>query len=153
MTTSDPIQTRTNPNILSAAHSLLVVDDDPLTCSRVKAYFEREGYCVRVAANGDEMWDSLRQHPTDVVLLDIGLPGISGIEVARRIRAEVASPPPLIAITGYGQPRDIEASLQAGFHDHLTKPVDVDKLVALLDHLLGSLPAPPASPPRATPGG
>ena len=115
MTTSDPIQTRTNPNILSAAHSLLVVDDDPLTCTRVKAYFEREGYCVRVAANGDEMWDSLRQHPTDVVLLDIGLPGRDGLELARELRAQGID---VIALTigepDFDSPRHaIEAAYQA----------------------------------------
>ena len=57
----------------------------------------------------------------------------------------MANPPPLIAITRYGQERDREASFQAGFYEHMTKPVDIDKLVALLDRLL-------AGPPQAEPG-
>ena len=136
-----------------AGKRVLVVDDNRDAAETMAMLLDALGYVASMAHDGLAGIEAVKAGAPDLVLLDIGLPGISGIEVARRIRAEVASPPPLIAITGYGQPRDIEASLQAGFHDHLTKPVDVDKLVALLDHLLGSLPAPPASPPRATPGG
>ena len=62
----------------------------------------------------------------------------------------MANPPPLIAITGYGQERDREASFQAGFYEHMTKPVDIDKLVALLDRLLGGRHRPsPGTDPDA----
>ena len=72
------------------------------------------------------------------MLLDIGLPDLSGHEVARRLRAEMINPPPLIAITGYGQASDRDTSLEAGFRAHLTKPVDVDRLTVLLERLLES---------------
>lgn len=138
MTTSDPIKTRTNPNILSATHSLLVVDDDPLTCTRVKAYFEREGYCVRVAANGDEMWDCLRQHLTDVVLLDIGLPGRDGLELARELRAHNASIG-LILVTGRNDDIDKIVGLESGADDYVTKPFNARELLARVKIVLRRL--------------
>jgi len=70
-----------------------------------------------------------------VVLLDIGLPGIDGHEVARRLRADLIDPPALIAITGYGQPSDRDTSFEAGFVAHLTKPVDIERLTAALDQI------------------
>jgi CheY-like chemotaxis protein len=61
---------------------------------------------------------------------------MSGLEVARRARAEIEHPPPLIAVTGYGQERDRQLSFDAGFFAHLTKPVDVSQLEDLLKRLL-----------------
>ena len=116
---------------------VLVVDDNHDSAETMAMLLDVLGYAASMAYDGLAAVQAVKADAPDLVLLDIGLPGISGLEVARRIRAEVAMPPPLIAITGYGQEHDREASLQAGFHDHLTKPVDIDKLVALLDHLLG----------------
>ena len=117
---------------MSATHSLLVVDDDPLTCTRVKAYFEREGYCVRVAANGDEMWDSLRQHPTDVVLLDIGLPDMDGYEVARRLTLLGQRGLSIVAVTGYDSDEALRRSGTAGLDDHIVKPCRDEQLAMVL---------------------
>ena len=64
---------------MTAPHTLLTVDDDPLTCAKVKAYFENQGYVVHAASNGVEMWQLLEKHPVDVVLLDVGLPGQDGL--------------------------------------------------------------------------
>ena len=101
------------------------------------------GYAASMAHDGLAGVEAIKAGAPDLVLLDIGLLGISGIEVARRVRVEVAHPPPLVAITGYGQERDRdrdrdrEASFHAGFYEHMTKPVDIDKMVALRDRLLG----------------
>jgi CheY-like chemotaxis protein len=70
-----------------------------------------------------------------VALIDIGLPGLDGYEVARKLRAELGPEqkrPKLIALTGYGQPGDRQRALDAGFDAHLVKPVDYDDLAHLL---------------------
>ena len=135
-----------------AGKRVLVVDDNRDAAETMAMLLDALGYVPSMAHDGLAGIEAVKAGAPDLVLLDIGLPGISGIEVARRIRTEVKNPPPLIAITGYGQPRDVEASFQAGFYDHLTKPVDVDKLVVLLDRLLGNASGSPASSPQAEPG-
>ena len=135
-----------------AGKRVLVVDDNRDAAETMAMLLDALGYVPSIAHDGLAGVEAVKSGAPDLVLLDIGLPGISGIEVARRIRTEVKNPPPLIAITGYGQPGDLAASFQAGFYDHLTKPVDVDKLVALLDRLLGSGPDSPAGSPPAEPG-
>ena len=70
----------------------------------------------------------------DVILLDIGMPGMSGYEVARRLRERASGPHPLIvAITGWGTPDERERAAQAGFDLHLVKPVDDDQLLQALE--------------------
>ena len=96
---------------------------------------EAIGYEASLAHDGNQALESIKMHSPDVVLLDIGLPGLSGIEVARRVKTEILKQPALIAVTGYGQERDREASYDAGFIAHLTKPVDIDKLTALLQRV------------------
>jgi CheY-like chemotaxis protein len=68
----------------------------------------------------------------DVVLLDIGLPGMDGYEVCRRLRRLAAAQPFVVALTGYGQDEDRRRAVEAGFDDHAVKPVDLGKLTALL---------------------
>lgn len=133
-----PTVIRITPNILSSSPSLLVVDDDPLTCTRVKAYFEQEGYAVRVAGNGDEMWDRLRQQPADVVLLDIGLPGRDGLELARELRAHNASIG-LILVTGRNDDIDKIVGLESGADDYVTKPFNARELLARVKIVLRRL--------------
>ena len=118
---------------------VLVVDDNRDAAETMAMLLDALGYADSMAHDGLAGVKAIKAGAPDLVLLDIGLPGISGIEVARKIRAEMVNPSPLIAIAGYGQERDRdrEASFQAGFYEHMTKPVDIDKLVALLDRLLG----------------
>lgn len=114
---------------------ILVVDDNQDAAETMHMLLEAFGYDASLAHDGEEALESIKAHAPDVVLLDIGLPGLSGIEVARRVKTEVLKQPALIAVTGYGQERDREASYDAGFIAHLTKPVDVDKLSSLLQRL------------------
>ncbi len=123
-----------------AGKRVLVVDDNRDAAETMAMLLDALGYVPSMAYDGLAGVEAIKAEAPDLVLLDIGLPGISGIDVARKIRAEMANPPPLIAITGYGQESDREASLQAGFYDHMVKPVDIDKLVVLLDRLLGNPP-------------
>ena len=123
-----------------AGKRVLMVDDNRDAAETTAMLLDALGYASSMAHDGLAGVEAIKADAPDLVLLDIGLPGISGIKVAQKIRAEMANPPPLIAITGYGQERDREASFEAGFYEHLTKPVDVDKLVALLERLLGHPP-------------
>jgi two-component system CheB/CheR fusion protein len=85
------------------------------------------GYEVHEAHDGESGIELVQRLQPDVVLLDIGLPDVDGYEVARRLRSTSACPR-LIAITGYGRPKDRERAISAGFDLHLTKPVDYDDL-------------------------
>jgi CheY-like chemotaxis protein len=69
----------------------------------------------------------------DIALVDVGLPGIDGYEVARRVRAQVGAGVRLVALTGYGLPEDHRRSQEAGFDAHLVKPVDPARLAALIE--------------------
>ncbi|QGW80682.1 PAS domain-containing hybrid sensor histidine kinase/response regulator [Variovorax paradoxus] len=117
---------------------VLVVDDNVDAAETMALLLEALGYKSSVAHGGLSAIEAVKAQDPDVVLLDIGLPDLNGHEVAKRLRAEMINPPPLIAITGYGQASDRDTSLEAGFRAHLTKPVDVDKLTALLEQLLES---------------
>ena len=86
------------------------------------------GHEVVIAKTGQEALDVLREKSVDAVLCDLGLPGMSGYEVARAVREDSALHHIcLIALTGYGQPQDKTRASDAGFDAHFTKPADLDK--------------------------
>lgn len=112
---------------------LLVVDDDPAVTDSMVVCLEFQGHAVRSAASGEAALELLKTFRPDVVLLDIGLPGEDGYSVARRIRElPEGRDVPLLAVSGYGHEEAIARSLEAGFDQHLVKPVDPDKLWVLL---------------------
>jgi CheY-like chemotaxis protein len=94
---------------------------------------EALGYRTQVVHDGLAAVAAAKSGRPDAVLLDIGLPGLSGLEVAERLRAELPQPPRLIAVTGFGTDEDRQASARAGFDAHLTKPVVISELTRLLD--------------------
>ena len=108
---------------------VLIIDDNEDLVLSQASLLQYYGCCVEVAHDG---WEGLRlatQRPHDVIFIDIGLPGMSGYEVARAIRAALAEPPLLLAQTAYGQPEDMQKSREAGFDAHLVKPVEPSELV------------------------
>ena len=112
---------------------VLLVDDDPAVAESTAVFLELEGCAVRRAADGVEALRALGEFQPRLVLLDIGLPGRSGYEVARQIRQlPDGNHLLLVAVSGYGQEENLERSRAAGFDRHLTKPVDPDTLCALL---------------------
>ena len=115
------------------ARHVLVVDDNRDSATTMADVLRLWGHEVRVAFDGgDALAQAERQRP-DVVLLDIGLPGMDGYEVADRLRKETTSGGiTLIAMTGYGQQEDRARAFAAGFDHHLTKPVDMKALQSLL---------------------
>lgn len=116
---------------------ILVVDDNRDAAETMCLLVESLGYLSRTAFDGPSALEAIKAEQPDAVLLDIGLPGFSGVEVARRVRREIAHPPTLVAVTGFGQASDRDASLAAGFYAHLTKPIDAHQLESLLERLLG----------------
>ncbi|WP_431108626.1 hybrid sensor histidine kinase/response regulator [Variovorax paradoxus] len=137
-TTQPPVTTLEAQPRPVGEQCVLVVDDNVDAAETMALLLDALGYKSSVAHGGLSAIEAVKAQDPDVVLLDIGLPDLSGYEVARRLRAEMINPPPLIAITGYGQASDRETSLEAGFRAHLTKPVDIDRLTALLEQLLES---------------
>jgi CheY-like chemotaxis protein len=115
---------------------VLVVDDNADAAETIGMLLNHWGHDVKSAADGPSAVETAAaQHP-DVVLLDIGLPGMSGYEVAERIRANPAlSDTVLVAMTGYGQSEDKRRSREAGINLHLVKPVEPPLLQKLLSSL------------------
>ena len=108
---------------------ILVVDDNVDAADAMTAFLELEGHEVRTAYSGEEALDILTHYSAAVLLLDLGLPGMTGLDVARRVRATPDTKDvTLIAITGWGQPQDRVRTADAGFDFHFTKPVDVGRL-------------------------
>jgi CheY-like chemotaxis protein len=97
---------------------------------------------VRVARDGPGALDAVRVEVPTIALVDIGLPGMDGYELVRRLRQQAAlERTTLVAMSGYGRDEDKMRALAAGFHFHLTKPVDVDRLEALMAELATAEPA------------
>jgi CheY-like chemotaxis protein len=116
----------------AAVRSVLVIEDNPDAREALVALLELDGYDVESAADGPTAIELTRAKRPDVALVDIGLPGIDGYEVARRIRSLGGQQPALVALTGYGQPEDRQRAVEAGFDAHLVKPVDPSNLAELL---------------------
>lgn len=107
---------------------ILIVDDNEDAAEMLSELLKALGHQVLVAHDGAEAIEKLRSFPAEIALLDIGLPVMDGLELARRIRSEYGAGPRLVALTGYGQPTDRERTRAAGFHLHLTKPITMDDL-------------------------
>ena len=113
---------------------ILVVDDHQDSGDSLATLLRLLGHEVRVAHDGLAALESVRTFKPEVAILDIGMPGMDGIELGSRLRRDPALQPALmIALTGYGRDEDRRRSTEAGFDAHLVKPVDIAALNALLD--------------------
>jgi CheY-like chemotaxis protein/two-component sensor histidine kinase len=118
------------------AHVLLV-EDNRDAAESLTMLLDLYGHRVRTVYDGFAALDAARAEAPDVMLVDIGLPGMDGYEVARRIRGDVAlHAVRLIALTGYGRDEDRQAALAAGFDHHLVKPVNPDRLHGLVTEVV-----------------
>ena len=114
------------------ARSVLVVDDNRDAADTMAALLQQLGFRARTAYDARSALEALRASMPDAAFLDIGLPDMDGLQLARTIREEFAEPPALIALTGYGQDHHRDATVTAGFVDHLTKPLSANNLIAAL---------------------
>ncbi|MCA9072278.1 MAG: response regulator [Planctomycetaceae bacterium] len=115
---------------------LLIVEDHPDVRTMLKMLLEMQGFDVETASDGERGVELIEHLKPDVAFVDIGLPGIDGYEVARTVRSSPENKDVhLVALTGYGQPKDRQLAAEAGFDAHLAKPVDLNELT----HYLGEL--------------
>jgi CheY-like chemotaxis protein len=115
--------------------SILIVDDNEAAADVLGKLLAFRGHTTNIVHDGESVVDALSSCMPHIALIDIGLPGISGYEVARKIRKN-GCPIPLIAITGYGQESDRQKAFDAGFDHHLTKPVllaDIERIFSSLE--------------------
>lgn len=112
---------------------ILVVDDNEAAAIGMGKLLGHHGHTVRAVHDGRSAVAATEEFAPHVVLLDIGLPDMSGHDVARSIRASGGNQPILIALTGYGQEEDKNAAMVAGFNHHLTKPVSIAEVIALIE--------------------
>jgi CheY-like chemotaxis protein len=124
--------------VSTIAHRILVVDDNVDAATSLAMLLELDGHATQVAHSGADALSSIEGFAPDIVFLDIGLPDISGYEVARQVRAmpNRGTVPRLIALTGWGSEEDRRRAAAAGFDAHLVKPVDP----AILGSVLGPVP-------------
>jgi CheY-like chemotaxis protein len=119
---------------------VLAVDDNGDALEAVATLLRMAGHAVETAADGEAAIEKARSLRPDVMLLDIGLPGVDGYDVARWIRSEPwGGDVLLVAMTGWGQPKDKRQAQEAGFNTHLTKPIDAEELERVLASRPGSL--------------
>jgi PAS domain S-box-containing protein len=126
----------------------LIVDDNIDAAATLSLLLQLAGHTTAVAHEGVEALKAATDFKPDIVLLDLGLPGMDGYEVARAIRRMPESGNPvLVAVTGWGTPEDRLRTKQAGFDEHLTKPVDISMIELLLMSLPGRTPSAGGNPP------
>ncbi len=111
---------------------ILVVDDNRDIVTALITLLSLSGYTVVGAHNGPDALAAARAHKPDAILLDIGLPGMDGYEVAKALRAEIKPETTIIALSGYGQSDDKSKAKKAGFDHHLTKPSSLAEIEELL---------------------
>ncbi|MCP2329038.1 DNA-binding response OmpR family regulator [Hamadaea flava] len=127
------------------APSILVVDDDPTVADVVRRYLERAGMTVELAADGDTALAAYAARPPDLVVLDLMLPGVDGLEVCRRMRQSSADLP-IIMLTAMGEEIDRIVGLQLGADDYVTKPFSPRELVLRVQSVLRRTVAQPQQP-------
>ena len=124
---------------------VLVVDDDATVREVVVDYLRAAGHDVDEAVDGEGALDAVRDQPADLVVLDVMMPGIDGLEVCRRLRR--LSDVPIVLLTALGNEQDRVVGLEIGADDYVTKPFSPRELVLRVDSILRR--AAPARPTRA----
>jgi PAS domain S-box-containing protein len=126
-----PDSAATAPSSSAPTRRILIVDDNQDSADSLAMLLELEGHHVRAVYSAMDALEQVSVFAPEIVLLDIGLPGMNGYDVARKINA-MPHPPRLIAVSGYAQREDKERSAAAGFSAHLVKPVDIKALRSVL---------------------
>lgn len=117
----------------SSRPSVLIVEDNVDSRNLLRDLLQMDGYEVLVAEDGNSGLRAIELQRPDVALIDIGLPGMSGYEVAENVRTKLGNDQvQLVALTGYARAEDRRAVRAAGFDEHLVKPLDLDELHRVL---------------------
>src|SRR3954471_13870213 len=128
----ESLSPRSVATLSQSPQKILVVDDNRDTATSCARLLKGMGHEVQTAFDGLAALEAARSFKPQTILLDIGLPGMNGYEVAKTLRNEGFESEVIVAVSGYGQPEDRERSREAGFDDHLVKPVHRDAIVAVL---------------------
>jgi CheY-like chemotaxis protein len=140
LTGADPLATDSGPSTVR----VLIVDDNRDSAQGLALMLDLDGHEVRTAADGFEALQIAEAFQPQVVLLDIGMPGIDGYETARRLRMRPwAQTTLLCAQTGWGQDDDKRRARAAGFDRHLVKPIDPEEISRIVAAVFHTAPAPP----------
>jgi signal transduction histidine kinase len=126
------------PTRAGHAPRLLVVDDHPDTCTGMKMILERRGYNITVAHTADQASEKARKENFDLLISDIGLPDRSGYELMQELSGRGLRG---IALSGFGMESDISRARDSGFSEHLTKPINFDRLEQVIQQLLATGPS------------
>jgi signal transduction histidine kinase/ActR/RegA family two-component response regulator len=130
------------------AHRVLIVDDNVDFADTLAALLNQLGHQVRIAHSAEDALKVAPAYQADIAFLDIGMPGMSGYELAKRLRSRPETAHlVLIAVTGYGQERDRELAREAGFDRHLMKPVEFSTVVSMLEEFSDGMVAAPMHVP------
>lgn len=121
-----------------AGETLLVVDDDPVIQKLLQVNFEMEGYQVVLAGDGVEALEKVAEAPPDLIVLDVMMPRMDGLEAAERLKADAATASiPVIILSAKAQDTDVKAGRATGADEYMTKPFDplelLDRVAALLE--------------------
>ncbi|MEC5160540.1 CheY-like chemotaxis protein [Janthinobacterium sp. CG_23.3] len=132
--------------VAAAGYRILLVEDNADASATLRDFLQLEGHTVSTAYDGTNGLAMARGRDYDVLICDIGLPGMNGFDLIRELRASTDTHIPFaIALSGYGQPQDRARAIMAGFGHYFVKPVDVDALLALIaSSAVSKLVAPPA---------
>jgi two-component system response regulator ResD len=133
-TTAATHNDHTAPRLTPVASRVLVVEDDPTVAEIVQSYLRRAGFAVDYATDGSRALETAERRPPDLVILDLMLPGVDGLEVCRRLRAR--SPVPVIMLTALGEESDRVLGLEVGADDYVTKPFSPRELVLRVQSVL-----------------
>jgi DNA-binding response OmpR family regulator len=139
---------------MSRARRVMIVDDEPNVRLVFRAALEADGYEVAEAGDGEEAVDRLRGAPVDLILLDLRMPRLDGMETLRHLRA-VGDDTPVVVVTAHGGVPDAVAAMKLGANDFLEKPMTPEALRGVVSEVLGrhaaSPPGPAATPPEPAP--
>jgi CheY-like chemotaxis protein len=113
---------------------ILLADDNEDNINLILDYLQTQSYATVVARNGQEAMDRAKEEKPDLILMDIQMPGVDGLEATRRLRSDASmSTIPIIAVTALAMPGDRERCLAAGANEYLSKPVNLRRLVQIIE--------------------
>ena len=113
--------------------AILIVDDNPQNLKLARVVLANEGFDVRTASNAEDALQLLRTVTPRLILMDVQLPGMDGLELTRRLKADPATRPiRVIALTAYAMKGDDEKAFAAGCDGYITKPIDIERLPAVV---------------------
>ena len=122
---------------------ILIVDDEPSICWALRECLTDEGFSVDVAGTAEQAFSLADQHPPDVIVMDVRLPGMDGLKAMKQLR-DKSSAVPVIIMTAFGSLKTAVDAIDGGAFDYLTKPMDLDKAIAVVRQAV-------SIPPKSTP--